>query len=702
MTSRINAVFVRKSTQGQDEGGQKSNVANMLRDRAMRVPDEHWFEGTVSRRKVKANLQFNRLMALVEADKIGTVYVESQDRWGTKDRVELYSLLGTLREHGTKLFDLKAGKDLTEKDISTELLAFVNSIKSQKELEDVAYRSLRTRVNLFRDTGSWPTGTHPYGYGKRCLSSEGKLLWEWFPVDRTKGQVFNPDARGMLVPGATDVPIPRKSKGARERTVLIPNTQHPDYIKAVKLVFDLYTRAALSRRQIAVRLNAEGLIFNGGEFTHPDVKNILINPAYAGDTHFGKLQSGELSTFDANGLIVDAKKQGRRDVADRLVRKDTHEALIDRKTFELAQKRLAWETKQRSEGRTNHSPRNPAYWLKQLFVCGHCGKNMAARMNEGKVVYVCSSYVQGRMNGHPVECGYHAISHDDGEQLLLDKIKELNVPFDFEASAPARTNLEARLERLGWDDEEAHDRYREWIEQGLQALVDYLKENYAIKPAALTRLQKTARSLYSYGCLTFDQIAGLPANPTAPLPTGADVSEQRKAGRKVTHKHEAALANFKQAMQDAEQWAIEEARRKLALVKEEHKTLTLKWAKATDAMEGVLKAEIERLEADIRLWQPRIVPLSKRIDELRTAEADRQAERQKLLDEWPALKGREKGEAMRRLFDTVTLFWDKQFHPPSIRPTRPRKTKRKGRWSYSLKKDVIKWAFAVSDLESFR
>ena len=155
-------------------------------------------------------------------------------------------------------------------------------------------------------------------------------------------------------------------------------------------------------------------------------------------------------------------------------------------------------------------------------------------------------------------------------------------------------------------------------------------------------------------------------------------------------------------MQEAEQWAIEEAQRQLALLKEEHRILTLRWAKATDAMQGVLKAEIERLEADIRIWEPRTIPLSKRIDELRKAEHERRAEEQKLLDEWPALEGREKGEAMWRLFDTVTLFWDKQFHPASIRPTRPRKTKRKGRWSYTLKKDAIKWMFAVSDLESFR
>jgi hypothetical protein len=36
------------------EVGQKANVVNMLRERAVRIPGERWYEGTVSRRKVKA------------------------------------------------------------------------------------------------------------------------------------------------------------------------------------------------------------------------------------------------------------------------------------------------------------------------------------------------------------------------------------------------------------------------------------------------------------------------------------------------------------------------------------------------------------------------------------------------------------------------------------------------------------------------
>ncbi len=122
---RVDVVFIRKSTREQDESGQVANVESMLKRLGVYVSKDTWFLGTVSRRKVKSNVDFLRLMELVESDRVRTVYVESQDRWGTKDRPELFSLLGTLREHGTKLFDLRDNKDLTERDFATELLAFV-------------------------------------------------------------------------------------------------------------------------------------------------------------------------------------------------------------------------------------------------------------------------------------------------------------------------------------------------------------------------------------------------------------------------------------------------------------------------------------------------------------------------------------------------------------------------------------------------
>jgi hypothetical protein len=57
--------------------------------------------------------------------------------------------------------------------------------------------------------------------------------------------------------------------------------------------------------------------------------------------------------------------------ADRLLMKGTHVGLISRKVWNLAQAKLKDE-----QERISYSPRNPEYYLKQIFVCGHCGRNM--------------------------------------------------------------------------------------------------------------------------------------------------------------------------------------------------------------------------------------------------------------------------------------------------------------------------------------
>jgi len=194
-------------------------------------------------------------------------------------------------------------------------------------------------------------------------------------------------------------------------------TNDSSRVRAVRPIFDLYTKVGLSRRQISARLNREGIKFNGGAFGHTDVTHILENPAYAGATHFDKTQTCKFKTFDAGGLVVGAERRAvkYRDAEERHVRWDTHEALVDRRTWEVAQQKLAGERE-----RTNFSPRNPAYYLKQLFVCGHCGKNLTGRTEidpdtrQRRVVYVCASYIAGRCNGHKTECGYHRITHADG------------------------------------------------------------------------------------------------------------------------------------------------------------------------------------------------------------------------------------------------------------------------------------------------
>ena len=96
-------------------------------------------------------------------------------------------------------------------------------------------------------------------------------------------------------------------------------------------------------------------------------------------------------------------------------------------------------------------------------------------------------------------------------------------------------------------------------------------------------------------------------------------------------------------------------------------------------------------------WEPRTSPVAERLEALYNAEAERQAEREQIVAEWPNLENR---EALRRLFKKVTLHWSRTFHQNVENPSRPRKTNRPGRYSYTLQQDQTKWHFTTADLGS--
>ena len=108
--------------------------------------------------------------------------------------------------------------------------------------------------------------------------------------------------------------------------------------------------------------------------------------------------------------------------------------------------------------------------------------------------------------------------------------------------------------------------------------------------------------------------------------------------------------------------------------------------------------EIDRIESDLHKWESRKLSISEHLRKILVAEDQRQAERRQLLAEWPTLESRERGEAFRRLFKTVTLYWDRKFIPARTTPSHPRKTDRPGRYRYTLRPDLIEWDLATTDL----
>ena len=649
----------------------------MLKLREIHIPKENWFGAVVSRRKVTADPEFKRLQELVKQDRIDTIFVETHDRLGITKQSEFFAFLELLIEHDTHLFDLTKDRELTDEGIASELLSFIGVHASKEELEKTAHRSLRSRVNNFNDRGSWPTGSHPFGFGKECYDGD-KLLWRWYPVSRTLGQAFYPDDKGKLNGGPKDVRIPGKKN--YHNTNLIP-TNNKRHLETVKLVFELFTKVGLSRRQISARMNEEGRTFYDKEFTFSYVQQILTNPAYVGDTHFGKTQTGELRTFDKDLLIVTLKKKMdtiQRPEAERIIKQNTHEGIVSRKVWNLTVQRLASEKE-----RISYSPRNPAYYLKQIFVCGHCGKSMMGRTDidhgtkKRRVFYVCTSYCQGKSSGIETKCGYHRINHDAAEQLLLDKIKEWKLEHDETSSDQVRQSVAAQIEKLDSASEDSDDQIADWIEQGVKSLVAYMKKSFKLNASKLEAIEMAARRHYRGRAEPFTR-----GKAKSDLPV--------------------SLSELKAAIKEAEAAEVETAKAQIAELEIGLKSYTLNWAKADETMQAILRDEIDRIKAQMNDWEQRTTPLAKRLAMLSDEDEQRQEDRTKLLKEWPSLDAREKGEALRRLFKTVTLFWDREFIERAGKPTRELKTDRAGRYRYTLQTEKIVWDLGTVHLSATR
>lgn len=254
---------------------------------------------------------------------------------------------------------------------------------------------------------------------------------------------------------------------------------------------------------------------------------------------------------------------------------------------------------------------------------------------------------------------------------MLAKLDELGLECRIGRSNGARENLEKRLERLGHENTQTQRQWMGWIIEGINAFIAYVGQAKPLDDYhEIRRLRRLASNFYF----------GEDEDPT---------SIANLTGR---------LTGLKSQIQAAEKIAQRAAVEMVEKLTEKHTRCTKNWAMATNEMQLVLKDEIQRIEAERAEWKTKAVPLSQRFKELAEAERLRDEEREELERSWPELDEREKGESLRRMFKQVTLHWEKQFHPASLNPTRPRKTDRPGRYSYHLLRDQIEWSYATTDL----
>ena len=143
----------------------------------------------------------------------------------------------------------------------------------------------------------------------------------------------------------------------------------------------------------------------------------------------------------------------------------THEGLVDPETWRESNENL-----QKVKTRKAHRPRSGAYYLRPLLVCGHCGRPMEARMEQGGnpgnrrryPIYYCSVWDEAKQ----YRTVRHRIRHSEVEAFILKNLEALHVEVGQATEVQALAEL---YDRYTQDEADA----KEFFRKGVQ---DYLAE----------------------------------------------------------------------------------------------------------------------------------------------------------------------------------------------------------------------------------
>lgn len=121
---------------------------------------------------------------------------------------------------------------------------------------------------------------------------------------------------------------------------------------------------------------------NVSDWNYVTVHYILTNEKYIGNTMFQKTYTTETLPF------IKRINKGHK---DKYYAEGTHDAIIDRETFERVQKLL----KERSNQYGFSNP-NKSYPLTKKLRCQICGANFVRRTNKGNTIWSCSNHEKGK------------------------------------------------------------------------------------------------------------------------------------------------------------------------------------------------------------------------------------------------------------------------------------------------------------------
>ena len=151
----------------------------------------------------------------------------------------------------------------------------------------------------------------------------------------------------------------------------------------------------------------------GGTWSNSTVQSILLNEKYAGDMLLQKSFCEDFRT---------KKKRKNTGEMRRVFVKNSHEAIIDRATFEATQREIARRSqRQRNVVRKNGTHDNSEKFFTGLIICGDCGCRFQRKYTNSKTsdkpIWICMKYHKYST----AACHSQKIP----EAILIEKTKEV-------------------------------------------------------------------------------------------------------------------------------------------------------------------------------------------------------------------------------------------------------------------------------------
>ena len=378
-SDKITALYCRLSRDDESQGDSNSIVNQKAY--LSRYAKEHSFRNTeffVDDGYTGANFQrpdWQRMMALVDEGKIGIIVAKDMSRIGRNYlEVGMYTEI-TFPQNHVRFIAVNSGVDSANQQ-DNEFAPFLNII-NEFYVKDGS-KKVRASMKLKGESGEYLTTIPPYGYVK------------------------DPEDKNHLLIDEETAPI------VRRLFAWALEGHGPNYIRRrleeEKIPCPTYWNRIRGLRNVSTKWEKKDPVNGRYMWDFSVIKDILINPVYT-----GAIASQKKEYRFKIGTIGEKKPE------EWIVVENQHEPLVDRKTFDIVQRKLKSRQRPRQTGEIS--------LFAGLIKCGKCGKSLTIRYTNEKhpkQIYSCKTYnAYGKQH-----CSQHRVEYDTLYRLVLNKIRE--------------------------------------------------------------------------------------------------------------------------------------------------------------------------------------------------------------------------------------------------------------------------------------